>query len=176
MLVSRVVGAKGISLALKAAAELGLTLKIVGEKAGLRWQEKEWDKLKTAKVEFLGRVADSKLWQLYGQCRAFLALAQDEDFGIAPVEAMAAGRPVIAFSGGGYRETVVEGKTGVFFSQPTVVSLKQAIKKLNQQIDSRRPSITPENCFQQAEKFSLKRFKKQISTFVAEKYQKYYYK
>jgi len=163
LLVSRVVGAKGIDLALKAACQLGFKLKIAGEPAGLRWEEKKFRQLKNENVEFIGRVPDSTLWKLYGQCRAFLALAEDEDFGIAPVEAMAAGRPVIAFRGGGYLETVVEGKTGLFYDKPNPASLVGAIKRFE---GSAKKTISSQACRQQAEKFSKERFKKQVKELI----------
>lgn len=160
LVVSRVVGAKGIELAVAAAKKAKVKIKIVGEPAGLRCFGDQLDELKNPYVEFLGRVSDEKLWQLYGKCRALLALAQDEDFGITPLEAMAAGRPVIAFRGGGYLETVAEGKTGEFFDQPTVKTL---IAKLENFRDSR---YNPANCRHQAQKFSKERFKKEMSEFI----------
>jgi glycosyltransferase involved in cell wall biosynthesis len=167
LIVSRVVGAKGIDLALEAANRLGIKLKIVGEPTGLRWEEKKLDKLKGRTVEFLGRVKDEELYKLYGRCRAFLALAQDEDFGIAPVEAMAAGRPVIAFAGGGYLETVVEGKTGIFFNDYSVEGLIKAINCFNELIHDNK--IKPEDCRKQAEKFGKERFQNEIIKFVRSK-------
>ena len=65
-------------------------------------------------VEFLGHVTDEELVQLYSEAKGFLALAQDEDFGITPVEAQLCGTGVVAYYGGGYKETVVENKTGIF--------------------------------------------------------------
>ena len=91
------------------------------------------EKLKSQWVEFLGRLPDEELYRYYGQCKAFLALATDEDFGLTPVEAMAAGRPVIAFRGGGYLESVIEGKTGVFFDRPTSTSLARVLKDFDPQ-------------------------------------------
>jgi glycosyltransferase involved in cell wall biosynthesis len=163
LIVSRVVGAKGIELAVEAAKKAKLPLKIIGEPAGLRWFGKKLESLKGKGIEFLGRISDKELYRYYGQCQAFLALATDEDFGVTPVEAMAAGRPVIAFRGGGYLESVVEGKTGEFFNKPTVDSLVakwQGFKALKYQ---------PEACRQQAKKFSKKRFKREIRAFIKEK-------
>jgi glycosyltransferase involved in cell wall biosynthesis len=162
LVVSRVVGAKGIDLAIGAANQLGIKLKIVGEPAGLRWEEKKFRQLQGRTVEFLGRVSDQELWQLYGQCKAFLALAQDEDFGITPVEAQAAGRPVIAFRGGGYLETVVEGKTGIFFDKPTVGSLVQAIRK----IETEKGKVSAAVCRRQARRFAKKRFQREVLELV----------
>lgn len=163
LVVSRVVGAKGIDLAIKAANRLNIKLKVVGEPAGLRWEEKKFRKLKKDNIEFIGRVSDQELWKLYGECKAFLALAKDEDFGITPVEAMAAGRPVIAFRGGGYLETVVDGKTGLFFNKPTVKSLTSVIKRFNDSNHWSKPSAV---CRRQAERFSKERFKKEIRKIV----------
>jgi glycosyltransferase involved in cell wall biosynthesis len=164
LIASRVVGAKGIDLAMETISKLGFKLKIIGEPASLKWQEQDFKKLKSKNIEFLGRVSDQKLWQSYGQCRAFLALAQDEDFGITPVEAMAAGRPVIAFKAGGYLETVVDNKTGVFFEDYSVKGLKQAILKL------KTLNIKSSDCRKQAENFKEFLFKKEIKKFVEEKY------
>jgi len=163
LLVSRVVGAKGIDLALKAARQLGFKLKIVGEPAGLRWEEKKFRRLNNENVEFVDRVSDEKLWRLYGECQAFLALAEDEDFGITPVEAMAAGRPVIAFRGGGYLETVVEGKTGLFYDKPNLASLIEAINKFE---ETTKKTISSQACRQQAEKFSKEKFKRQVKELI----------
>jgi len=164
LVTSRVVGAKGLDLAIKAANHLKFDLKIVGEPAGLRWEEEKLKKIKGKTVEFLGRVSDNELYKLYGECRAFLALAQDEDFGITPVEAQAAGRPVIAFRGGGYLESVVDSQTGIFFNEPTVESLTSALKCFNDLNHDNK--LKPEDCRQQAQKFSKERFKREIKEFV----------
>jgi glycosyltransferase involved in cell wall biosynthesis len=166
LVVSRVVGAKGIDLAIEASNKMGFCLKIVGEPAGLRWEEKKFKKLCGKQVEFVGRVSDKALWRLYGECKAFLALATDEDFGITPVEAMAAGRPVIAYRGGGYLETVVSGKTGLFFDKLTVDGLVKAIRKFD---DSYHQILTPKACRLQAGKFSKERFVREIKKFCREK-------
>lgn len=111
----------------------------------------------------MGSVTDEELVKLYAGAKAFLALATDEDFGITPVESMLCGTPVIAYYGGGYKETVVDGKTGVFFKDPNTESLVNAIKQFE------KMKIDPKNCFKQAEKFSKERFKKEIEKFVNEK-------
>jgi len=105
-------------------------------------------------VEFVGRVSDKELYRYYGQCKAFLALATDEDFGITPVEAMAAGRPVIAFRGGGYLESIIEGKTGEFFNRPTVESLADVLKNFQPK------KYKPEDCIAQAKNLARKGLKR----------------
>ena len=160
LVVARVVGAKGLDMAIEAANALGITLKIVGEPAGLRWEEAKLHKLQGKTVEFLGRVNDEELYCLYGECKAFLALAKDEDFGITPVEAMAAGRPVIAYRGGGYLETVLENKTGVFFDDYSTEGLIKILR------DFKGEKFKSEDCRKQAEKFSKERFKHEIKDFV----------
>ncbi|PIZ46743.1 glycosyltransferase family 4 protein [Candidatus Woesebacteria bacterium CG_4_10_14_0_2_um_filter_39_14] len=160
LVVSRVVGAKGIELAIEAAKKLKIPLKIIGETAGLYWFAQGVGRLQNKYVEFVGRVSDKELYRYYGRCKAFLALATDEDFGITPVEAMAAGRPVIAFRGGGYLESVIEGKTGEFFDEPTVESLVEVLKNF------KPGKYKTEDCRKQAEKFSKERFKKEIKKFI----------
>ncbi len=164
LVVSRVVGAKGIDLAIKASSKLKIPLKIIGEKAGLHWLNQDLKNLKSRWVEFTGRVTDQELYRYYGQAKAFLALATDEDFGITPVEAMASGRPVIAYRGGGYLESVLEGKTGEFFDYPTTESLIKILKNF------KASKYKSEDCYLQAKKFSKERFQKEIKTFVAKNY------
>lgn len=138
LIVSRPVGGKGIELGLAAAKKYGFKLKVVGG----------------------GTVSDEELVRLYSRAKAFLALSKDEDFGIAPVEAMACGTPVIAYNGGGYKETVIDGKTGVLFTDYSVKGLWQAMKRLE------KLKIKPHDCLEQAKKFSKERFKREIKEFV----------
>jgi len=158
--VARIVGGKGLDLAVEAAAKTGIKLKIAGAPAGYYTEHKKLAKMAPENVEFLGHVSDEALVKLYAGAKAFFALAADEDFGITPVEAMLCGTPVIAFHGGGYKETVIDGKTGLFFNQLTVASLVDAIKQFE------KMKLRPEDCRRQAEKFSKERFKKEMSAFV----------
>lgn len=160
LVISRIVGGKGLDLAVEAAMKLGIKLKIAGKPAGYYMEYKRLTKMSKGKVEFLGYVTDQELVKLYTGAKAFLALATDEDFGITLVEAMLAGTPVIAFRGGGYIESVIEGKTGVFFDESTVDSLTKAIREFE------RTKIKSEDCIKQARKFSKERFKKEIKEFV----------
>jgi glycosyltransferase involved in cell wall biosynthesis len=165
-IVARIVGGKGLELAVETATKLHIRLKIAGAPAGYYTGHKQLQQDATENIEFLGKVTDEELVKLYSQAKAFLALATDEDFGITPVEAMLCGTPVIAYFGGGYKETVIEGKTGVFFTESTVGSLTQAIKKFE------KMKFDPKVCQKQAEKFSKERFIKEIKDFVSSKIKK----
>ncbi|MGA2911713.1 MAG: glycosyltransferase [Candidatus Levyibacteriota bacterium] len=162
-IVSRIVGAKGLELAVDAALKSGFKLKIAGSPAGYYFEHDKLVNKSQGKVEFLGQVSDEELAKLYEGARGFLALSQDEDFGITPVEAMFCGTPVIAFNGGGYKETVVNGKTGVLFNDYSVNGLIEAVKKFE------NTKFNSKDCIEQAKKFSKERFKKEIQDFVSSK-------
>ena len=119
-------------------------------------------------MEFLGQGSDQELAKLYSQAKGFLALARDEDFGITPVESMLSGTPVIAFNGGGYKETVLQGKTGVLFDDYSVQGLISAIEKF-ETLRQAQGLFDSVKIKQHAQKFGKERFKKEIKEFV-EKY------
>src|ERR1035437_7669090 len=159
-IVSTIVGGKGLDIAVKAAIKAGFKLKIAGSPAGYYFEHDKLVKNAQGKVEFLGQVTDEELVKLYKGAKAFLALAQDEDFGITPVEAMLCGTPVIAFNGGGYKETVIDNKTGVLFDDYSKEGLMLALKKFE------KTKINSKDCIEQAEKFSKERFKNEIEDFI----------
>ena len=128
-IVSRIVGAKGLVEAAKAAKHLGFRLKIVGEAVGFSQVKKELHKIEG--VDLLGNISDDEVRKLFVRARGFFALAKEEDFGITPVESMAAGTPVIAFYGGGFKETVVDGETGIFVNGTDEATLEAAMKRFN---------------------------------------------
>lgn len=144
LFVSRPVGGKGFELAVAAAKKLGVQLKVVGARGG-------------------ALVSDTQLAKLYAGAKAFLALATDEDFGMTPVEAMSMGTPVIAYRGGGYTESIIDGKTGIFFDDPSVESLMKAIQRFE-----KIKKDWKNDCIQQAKKFSKQRFQKELRTFIEE--------
>jgi glycosyltransferase involved in cell wall biosynthesis len=129
-IVSRIVGAKGLDMAVDAALKSGFKLKIAGSPAGYYFEHDKLVKKADGGVEFLGQVSDEELVKLYKGAKGFFALSKDEDFGITPVESMLCGTPVIAFNGGGYKETVIDGKTGVLFNDYLVDGLIAAVKKI----------------------------------------------
>ncbi|MBN2304628.1 MAG: glycosyltransferase [Anaerolineae bacterium] len=123
LIVSRLIPYKRIDLAVQACTQLGLPLLISGQGR----DRERLEALAGPTVQFLGYVPDEDLPNLFARCRAFIFPGL-EDFGITPIQAQAAGRPVIAFRGGGALDTVIEGTTGQFFDEPTVESLVQALK------------------------------------------------
>ncbi|HMB26375.1 MAG TPA: glycosyltransferase, partial [Patescibacteria group bacterium] len=157
----RLVGYKRFDLLIEAFNHLNLPLKIFGD-GPLR------EKLaKQAKnnIEFLGKVSEEQKAKLYSQCLAFLN-PQYEDFGITAVEAMASGRPVIAYKAGGALETVIEGQTGTLFEEQTWEDLADKILRF------RSKNYEPEEIRQHALKFDEKIFKHKIKEFIVNKMEK----
>jgi len=128
LMVARFLPYKKIDLAIAAFNELGWPLKIIGEGP----EKKRLQNLARSNVEFIGLVDDRKLREYYAKCQAFV-FPQEEDFGISAVEAMSAGRPVIAYRGGGALEIIEEGETGIFFDEQSVTSLIEALRKFRTQ-------------------------------------------
>lgn len=112
-------------------------------------------------IEFIGRITDAAKAQLLARARAFIH-PQVEDFGIIPVEAMAAGRPVIAYGVGGATETVIPGETGVFFREQSWEPLLDTLINFDWE---RWP---PERLRAQAQRFNTENFKRRITEYVAE--------
>ena len=115
-------------------------------------------------VEILGCLQDSLLRELMAKAKAFI-FAAEEDFGIAPVEAQAAGTPVIAFGRGGVLETVTPGKTGLFFAKQSVESIVRAVEDFEQR------TFDPREIGKSAGRFSEARFKEEFKSFVKEKWE-----
>lgn len=155
LVISRLVPYKRIDLAVQVATELGLPLKVGGK-------GRDFERLKAMAgdtVEFLGFVPDEDLPELMAKCKAFLFPGL-EDFGITPVQAQSAGRPVIAYGGGGALDTVIPGVTGEHFDEMTVESLKPIM----QNFDATR--YHPATIREHALKFDTTIFKQQINSFV----------
>lgn len=122
LIVSRLNPYKRVDLVVKAFNDLGRPLVIIGDgpdRAVLQRMAKP-------NITFLGRLPDPEVARYYARCRALL-FPGDEDFGIVPLEANAAGRPVIAYKAGGALDTVVDGETGIFFCELTPESLTEAV-------------------------------------------------
>lgn len=159
LVVSRLGGYKKVNIVVEAFNRLGLSLKVVGVGPQFEYLKS----IAKKNVQMLGRLPDHDVTNLIQNCKA-LIFPTHEDFGIVPVEAMAAGKPVIAYGKGGALETVVEGVTGEFFDKQTPSAIINEIKKFNPK------KYKPEACRRQALKFSEVEFKRKIKFFVEEAY------
>jgi glycosyltransferase involved in cell wall biosynthesis len=145
--VSELVRHKRVHIALEAARRAGRRIKVVGTGPDLSSLHREYG----ADAEFLGRVNDEELEHLYPRARAFV-MANVEEFGIAAVEAQAAGRPVLAADAGGARETVVEGETGHRFPVDDIDALAAAM------VDPGLDRFDPGHIVANAQRFSVAAF------------------
>ena len=152
LIVSRLIPYKRIDLAVRAFQALPHERLIV---VGSGRARQSLEALAGQNVTFLGWQPGDRQLELMRGCKAFLFPGL-EDFGIAPVEAMSAGRPVIAFRGGGALDTVVPGKTGEFFDTQTPESLQQAVQQFDPFAYDRA------DCRAQAERFSQEEFRRRI--------------
>jgi glycosyltransferase involved in cell wall biosynthesis len=124
LILSRLVSYKRIDLAVRACSERGKKLVVVGEGP----DRQSLEALAGPTIRFLGRASDEDVEYLASGCRALL-FPGEEDFGMAPLEVAAAGRPTIAYRAGGAVETILEGTTGIFFNEQSVDSLGDAIDR-----------------------------------------------
>jgi glycosyltransferase involved in cell wall biosynthesis len=120
-------------------------------------------------TEIVGALSDQETSDYMSSAKAFL-FAAEEDFGIAPVEAQAAGTPVIAFARGGVLETVIEQKTGLFFQEQTVPSIIDAV----QRFEKNAHNFNPVTIREQGLRFDEERFKKEYQTYIHEKLKEFY--
>ena len=160
LIVARLVGSKGLEEAIRAANDLEITLKVVGDAEGFTSVANNLKEIGGKNVEFLGRVTDGELWKLYAKAKGFMALARDEDFGITVVEAQAAGIPVIAFNGGGFKETVIDGKTGILIDDTDKVTIEKALEKFE------KTKWDKKFIQNNAKKFSKEKFKEEIKDYI----------
>jgi len=150
---------KKLDLAIEAFNDLGLPLKIIGDGPLYKILKKQAKK----NIEFLGFVPEKNLASVYANAKAFVC-PQEEDFGIAPIEAMAMGKPIIAYRAGGAMETIDEKQTGIFFNNQTPKSLKDAIKKFL----SQENQFSSQKIQNYAKQFDKEVFKKRIKEFIYE--------
>ena len=155
LLVSRLVEYKRVDLAVEAFSRLGWPLWIVGEGR----MKKKLLKKAGENIRFLGFADERRLRALYRRARA-LIMPQEEDFGLVSLEAQASGRPVIAYRGGGATETVIENKTGLFFSPATPEALVTTLRQFQHW------RYSPLACRRQAEKFSAAEFRGRFKELV----------
>jgi len=162
VIVSRLRPYKRVDIAIKAFNQLRIPLKIIGGGEEASYLKK----IAKDNIEFLGELPNVARNRILASAKAFIH-PQEEDYGIAAVEAMACGRPVIAYKSGGARETVVEGLSGKFFEEQTWEDLANTVVKFQAEINDYNPQAIKNY----AEKFSCERFDKEIKNFVAQSWQ-----
>jgi len=155
LIVSRLVPYKRIDVAIKAFNRLGLPLKIVGEGS----EKKRLKKMANSNIEFLDYLTDRELVEYYKKCLAFIFPGK-EDFGLTILEAQSFGKPVIAYGEGGSLETIIDGKTGLFFKPQTEDML---IKTIN---NFMKKKFNPQDSISNAQKFSFENFKKKLEKLL----------
>ncbi|MEI8143685.1 MAG: glycosyltransferase [Candidatus Berkelbacteria bacterium] len=164
MISSRLEPYKKVDLAVKVFNKNGLPLWIVGDGSQLEFLRS----VAKDNIKFLGWQKPSSVFGYLSTAKAFVFPGED-DFGIAPVEALAAGLPVIAHNKGGVRETVKEGKTGFFFDEQTVESMSEAVDKL----EANYTKIDKNLCRESANQFSTENFEINFKRIFDQKYQEF---
>jgi glycosyltransferase involved in cell wall biosynthesis len=155
--LSRLVAHKRIDLIVEAFSKLNLPLKIIGDGPA----RKKLQRHAAPNIEFLGYQPDEVVARMVSKARGFVCAAE-EDFGIAIVEAQAAGCPVIAYKAGGALETVVDGVTGLFFEEQSAESLIEAVNRFEEAVSCFHSSEIVQN----AQRFNKARFSKSFQEFV----------
>jgi glycosyltransferase involved in cell wall biosynthesis len=158
LVVTEIVRHKRVEVALEAARRAGHPIKVVGTGPDLPALKARFGD--NPQVQFLGRVSDAELVRLHQGARVFL-MANTEEFGIASVEAQAAGRPVLAAAAGGALETVRPGKTGVLVPDGDVDAMAEALRHID--FDRFEPDVIRRN----AERFSTAAFRSRLRAEVA---------
>lgn len=161
LIISRLAAYKNIDLAIKVCGKSNREL-IIGGKG----PDQEMLMVlanKYMSVKMIGFVTDKQKFDLYKRCKAVLATVKDEDFGMAPLEPMLFGKPVVALRQGGYLETVTE-KVGVFFDELTEISLSEAVKQLEEKDTAKE--FDPQEIRNHALKFSKENFKEKFIKYI----------
>lgn len=153
--LGRLVPYKRFDLAIEACNRLQLPLVVIGKGR----DEERLKRIAGPTIRFPGRLSDEEVIHYYRHCRAFL-FPGDEDFGITPLEAQAAGRPVIAYGAGGALASVVNGVTGLFFREQTVESLTEVLATFNER------NFDPNAIRNHALEFDTPRFQRRIMQFI----------
>lgn len=156
--VSRLISHKRVDLAVRACRQLGRRLVVVGDGPELARLREIGDE----HVTFAGLVDKRSLVDLYAGCRALL-FCSEEDYGLAPIEAQASGRPVLAYQAGGALETVIDGQSGIFFGQQTTDSVVEAIQRFE------RHAFDPVRVRDSVARFDVEPFIRQVRDFVLNK-------
>ena len=158
--LSELVSYKRVDLAVEACTRTGRRLVVAGDGP----ERKRLESIAGPTVSFVGRVDNAALPALYAGCKAFL-FPGEEDFGITPLEAIAAGRPVIAYGRGGVLDSVADGETGIFFERQTADALTEALDAYEA---STEQTWVHDKLKRQAESFSEEIFRKKMIAFIAD--------
>lgn len=162
LMVGRLQEYKRVDIAIEAFNKLDLPLIIIGDGP----DRGRLESMAKSNIKFLGRRSDEEIKEYYSKCKAFI-FPGEEDFGITPLEAMASGRPVIAYKKGGALETVIDGETGVFFENQNSQDLIEGILKLSKiQFDKNKIR-------KHAEEFDETVFKNNMNKFIKDKYSEF---
>jgi glycosyltransferase involved in cell wall biosynthesis len=154
--VGRLARPKNVDFIIRAFNENGKKLIIVGRGK----DERHLKSIAHRNIEFKGHVNDEELVSFYANAKALVFASQDEDFGITPIEAQTCGTPVIALRASGVDESVIDGKTGLFFEKLEVDALNQILQKFETMTFDK--NVILEN----TRRFSKERFKNEIKNFV----------
>jgi len=160
---SRFVPYKRIDLAIQACGNLKKNLVVIGSGSQKKELKKLASRYKDSKITFTGRIRDDEVRDYLQRCRALIFCAE-EDFGIIPVEAQCCGRPVIAFGKGGALETIINGKTGTFFSHATPDSVERAINRFEEL--EKQGAFDSTFISAHAKSFSRERFAREIKEAI----------
>lgn len=158
LFVGRLVPYRRLDLLIEAFNQLARPLLI----AGTGRDRERLEALAGPNITFLGYVPDEELPNLFARCRAFV-FPGEEDFGIAPIQAMAAGRPVIAYAGGGSLETVRHGQTGWLFTEQSAAAIIAAVEAMDELV------VDGRLIRQHAQQYDTSVFKQKMQTFVEQK-------
>ncbi len=159
--VSRIARAKHIEVLIEAANQSGFPLVVVGSGRDLGHLKE----MAGTTVTFRENVPDAEFEQLFADAKAFLFAARDEEFGIAPVEAMGRGVPVIAYASGGLKETVTDGENGFLYPELTAASLRQAIDRF-EALDTPAQQKMGTEARRHAQQYSFEEFSRQITEYA----------
>lgn len=158
----RLVAYKRFDIVVRAFNKLGIPLKIFGEGPELDYLRK----MAAKNIEFVGRISEAEKCELYSHGIAYLH-PQEEDFGITPIEAMAAGRPVIAYSKGGALETVIDGVTGTLIHEQSWEELANAVIRFEPE------KYDPETIRHHAQQYDIEEFKRKMKDLVDQSYRRW---
>lgn len=169
--VNRLITHKRIDLQMKAFAQLpNERLIIVGsyEKGASQFESYRayLEGIRPRNVEIINWTDDAKLKELYSECKGFITTAKDEDFGMTVVEAMASGKPVIAPNEGGYKETIINGKTGILIDNIDVDSLVDVVGRISMDLGKNSGKYRKE-CIRQANKYDTAVFVRKIKEILS---------